>query len=200
MENITSDFGRALPTEDQAKRFLDSNPQRPTHLSLPRLIINPHRGPAPEEIPANKINWFMEFIVSHQQAPPITLLPLPILPASPTHNFNSLSPVSLGSYQAHQTHLDPYLVDLPTPTTIQFTEIEAIELEQWIEIKGSMSKAHFEALNQLLEDPSDTKAKEEVRKLRCAREENASAIAQIHDRRQIRRNFRKDFNRLFPGW
>jgi hypothetical protein len=84
--------------------------------------------------------------------------------------------------------------------TIQFTEIEATELEQWKAIKGSMSEAHFEALHKLLEDPYDTKAKEEVRKLRSAREENARAIAQIHERRQIRRNFRKDFNRLFPGW
>ncbi|KAI1421215.1 hypothetical protein F5Y12DRAFT_718691 [Xylaria sp. FL1777] len=191
MENFTPRINEALLTVDNgAKRPLRRNPQRPTHLSLPKLIIKPHGGPAPTQIPTAQIDYFIN-IIAAQPRKPITLLPLPVFPGSPNHNFR---------LQSNGEHPDPYLTDLLTPVTIQFTNNEALELEQWQQIVGGMRNAHAETLEQLMHNPKDTLLRKEVRRLRSEREKHATAIAQIHERRRIRKAFRRDFNHALVGW
>ncbi|KAJ2994619.1 hypothetical protein NUW58_g1509 [Xylaria curta] len=163
---------------------------------LPKLAIQPYRGPMPLEIPPEQVRVFIDRIATRRHLP-ISLLPLPVYSPSPTDNPKQ--PLAQPSL-SNERHPDPYLVDLPTPNTIQFTQNEAVELAQWQEIVGTLREAHSKALNKLMDDPRDIKAREEVRRLRAEREKNVSAIAQVNERRQIRRNLRKDFNHILPGW
>ncbi|KAI0537472.1 hypothetical protein GGR58DRAFT_502177 [Xylaria digitata] len=192
MENFTGDISKTLPiVEEGGKRPLESIPERLTHISLPKLIIKPYSGPVPRRIPTSQVDFFLNIIVANNKPRPITPLPLPVYPASPSRG--SCSP-------SDGEHPDPYLVDLPTPVTIQFTRHEEIELKQWRETVGSMREAHGKALDQLADNLRDTKLRAEVRRLRLEREKQADAIAQMHDRRKIRKAFRKDFNDALPGW
>ncbi|KAI8626234.1 hypothetical protein F5Y19DRAFT_478842 [Xylariaceae sp. FL1651] len=202
MENFSRDISETLPIVFDTENSTTKAHVRRTHVSLPRLIIKPYRGRTPEEIPADLVNWFIRYIETHHRAP-ITLLPLPVLPSSPNHDLDFPSSVSRCAdppFDTRQYQPDPYVVNLPTPATLLFTENEAEELQQWRATVGSIREAHSVALDQLIDDPSDVNAKEEVRRLRRLREDHASSIARIHENRGIRRNFRKDFNHLMPGW
>ncbi|KAI0906281.1 hypothetical protein F4823DRAFT_89915 [Ustulina deusta] len=190
MENFTQHINDALLTVEKEAKGPERNRERPTHLSLPKLIIKTHKGPKPMQIPAAQVDNFINIVAAHAREP-VTLLPLPVSPASLTRASHP---------QPNGKHPDPYLVDLPTPVTIQFTENEVVELMQWKQIVGGMRDAHAEALDQLMDNPRDTKLREEVRKLRSEREKNAAAIAQIHEHRQIRKAFRRDFNEILLGW
>ncbi|KAF2966242.1 hypothetical protein GQX73_g7351 [Xylaria multiplex] len=191
MENFAQDISKTLPTVgEERKTPLASIPERLTHISLPKLIIKPYTGRVPRHIPKNDVEFFLNIMAANKPRP-ITLLPLPVYPASPTRG-----PCSPSDGESQ----DPYLVDLPTPVTIQFTRNEATELKQWRETVGGMREAHGKALDKLGENLRDTKLRAEVRKLRLERERQADAIAQMHDRRKIRKAFRKDFNNLLPGW
>lgn len=196
MEKFTEDISSTLPTVDEAKESHHSHKQRPSHRSLPKLIIYPHQGPVPEEIPPHAVEYFLQFTTTYRRAPPLYLMPLPVHPTSPTWKTKANS----SKAQWPHAHPDPYLEDPPTPAEMQFTEIEAEVIQEWKEIKEVMTKEANEAMDKYQADPRDTQAKEEVRRLRKVREENADAIAQIHERRRIRRNFRKDFNHLAVGW
>ncbi|RWA11523.1 hypothetical protein EKO27_g3592 [Xylaria grammica] len=191
MENFARDISETLPTVEGAKRSPRGTPKRLTHVSLPKLIIKPYKGREPIQIPTGQAELFIQVIAAEQHTPVHMLLPLPVFPESPTRS----------SYRRSKgEHPDPYLVDPPTPATIQFTKIEEAELMQWQETVGGMREAHAKALDQLEDNPRDTQLRQEVRRLRLEREKQATAIAQIHDHRRIRKAFRKDFNGVLLGW
>ncbi|KAI1198962.1 hypothetical protein F5X97DRAFT_323020 [Nemania serpens] len=185
MENFTQDIRRVLPTADKGKRVPNHCPKRPTHCSLPKLTIPSYRGPAPKEIQPSQAEFFLKNMAAISRAPG-SLLPLPVPPASS----------ALPSDLEH----DPYLEDLPMPPTLQFTKNDAIEIAQWREIVGTLRETHADALEQLMDNPRDSKLREKVQALRVEREKNVNAIALAHERRHIRKNFRKDFNNVLPGW
>ncbi|KAI0516981.1 hypothetical protein F5B22DRAFT_655255 [Xylaria bambusicola] len=193
MENFPKHIDQALPvlgkvsTQPRAR----DNVKRATHLSLPKLITQTRKGTEPVRIPTPQVSHFMNVMALYPPEPAASL-PLIISPTSPT----SKSFIKA----CGEVVPDPYLTDIPTPITIQFTEAEAEELEQWREIVGGMRDAHSEALDQFMDNPYDTEIRKRVRKLRTEREQKAVAMAQIHERRQIRKAFRKDFNDFLPGW
>ncbi|KAI1165962.1 hypothetical protein F5B18DRAFT_668497 [Nemania serpens] len=190
MEKLTQNTGRVLPTADKHNRFQDGPHERPTHRSLPKLNIPSYRGPEPKEIKPNQANHFMNIMAASSPAPD-PLLSLPVLPASSANNFDLL---------AFNVEHDPYLEDLPTPPTLQFTKIDALEIEQWKKIVGTLRETHAAALDQLHDNPRDSELREKVRTLRAEREKNVNAVALAYERRKIRIFFRKDFNNLAPGW
>ncbi|KAI0487084.1 hypothetical protein F4859DRAFT_510867 [Xylaria cf. heliscus] len=195
METFTQDKSSTEVTMVSATKSLDSINERPTHLSLPKLTIHPYKGPPPLEIPPSQAELFIDAMTAFRQEP-ATLIPLPVFPAPSTRKYRSLRHRPNGQNAV----VDPYLVDLPTPATIQFTKNEAIELAQWKAIAGSLREAHSEALDKLLDNPTDTKLRNQVRKLRLERERNVKAVDQVFENRHIRKNFRKDFNNMMPGW
>jgi len=208
MERIENDMQKVSLRADKITKSPaghESSSERLTHKSLPKLVIDPYYGPLPEEVPADKVQWFMDYMSTYYRPPPSSaFLPFPVLPAGRKSNNGIAStyrpiPPNYPKYSRWNA-VDPYDVDLPTPLTLQFTENEAFELQQWREVVGELRESHSEALERLLSDPKDANAKGEVRKLARARAEMVENIASIHDRRQIRRNFRKDFNHIIPGW
>ncbi|KAK5625175.1 hypothetical protein RRF57_000891 [Xylaria bambusicola] len=192
MENFPKHIDQALPVLDTASTQprVRGNVKRATRPSLPRLITETRKGPQPVRIPTPQVSHFMNVMALYPPEP-IALLPPPISPTSPTYK---------SCIKLHGKDADPYLTDLPTPVTIQFTEAERKELEQWREIVGVMRDAHSDALDKFMDNPHDIELRKKVKRLRTEREHRAAAIAEIHKRRQIRKAFRKDFNDLLPGW
>ncbi|KAI8944899.1 hypothetical protein F4801DRAFT_584968 [Xylaria longipes] len=178
-----------------ATKSLNRSYERPIHLSLPKLTIVPYKGNVPLEIPPSQVDLFIDIMTTSRQTP-VTLIPLPVFPAPPTRKPRALRRTNRQNVE----HVDPYLVDLRTPTTIQFTKNDAIELAQWREIAGSLREAHSEALDQMVDNPTDMKLRKQVRELRTEREKNVKAVEKVFERRQIRKSFRRDFNDMLPGW
>ncbi|KAI1181487.1 hypothetical protein F5B17DRAFT_436737 [Nemania serpens] len=191
MENFTQGISRVLPTAGHDKRLQDGHHERPTHRSLPKLLIPVYRGPAPKEIPPSQVKFFTNIMAARSPQAPGSLLPLPVL-----------LPSSAGKSCPLTTDVehDPYLEDVETPLTLQFNRIDALELSQWKELTRSLRESHADALDQLHDNPRDSKLREKVRAFRAERENNLNAISQAYDRRHIRKNFRKDFNNIVPGW
>ncbi|KAI0195060.1 hypothetical protein F4808DRAFT_474761 [Astrocystis sublimbata] len=186
MANLANDTGKAMP----AGGSLD----RPTHRSLPKLTIQPYRGPDPIEIPPGFVPLFIEVISANRE------VPLSVCPPSlarilyPTHTSFIRNEI------VEHPDRDPYLVDLPTPDTLQFTANDALEMSQWRQVAGNVGDTHCELMRQYLEDPTNSKVKKDLREIRAMRQNIVESIDKILERRAIRRRFRRDFNHREIGW
>ncbi|KAI0398019.1 hypothetical protein F5Y17DRAFT_413186 [Xylariaceae sp. FL0594] len=214
MESIETGMHTVSLAADKARKSPETR-KRPTPQSLPKLEIEEYYGPLPEEVPASRVEGFMKYVAIFHRAPPSNYdvrglgsrasrkernisqniddddekKTSPDRPKPPYHpNFSKWNAV------------DPYDVNPPTPPTLQFTEHDAVELRQWREAVGELRDAHDEAFERLRENPKDLAVKAELRAISRARAKKIERIAEIHDRRRIRRDFRKDFNHIVSGW
>jgi hypothetical protein len=168
---------------------------RPSHLSLPRLKIPRNQGPKPIEIPQDMAESFLTMVMAYQKAWGV-ILPLPVVRAESYSDCDEDD----NSSPSEEEHIDPYYEEIPTPPTLQFTANEARELEQWKETVGELRTAHCEAFEELARHPRDRELRNKVQELRKERQMKVAKISQIHERRRIRRDFRKDFNNHALGW
>ncbi|KAI1258698.1 hypothetical protein F5Y18DRAFT_444339 [Xylariaceae sp. FL1019] len=202
MKNFCQDMRSALPTISEDLVFRGAG-ARPSHTSLPKLKIHPHRGPTPEEVPENMIEYFLEFVAVHRRPP--VLIPLPVVPTTPSRDFNSPSPEVIspsGHTHIHpRHHPDPYVTDLPTPCSLLFTACESEELAQRQSIVGTLQQEHFRCIQRFEDNLGDPEVRKELQAHKRKRQENIDGIAKILERRKIRRQFRVDFNHgIYPGW
>ncbi|KAI0160191.1 hypothetical protein GGR57DRAFT_520384 [Xylariaceae sp. FL1272] len=202
MNNFSQDIRNALPTIREDLEFQGAG-ARPSHTSLPKLKIRPPRGPKPEQIPANMIEYFLEFVAAHRRTP--VLIPLPVVPTTPSRDFNSPSPETVspsGHTHLHpRHHPDPYATDLPTPLTLLFTANESEELAQRQAIVGTLQQEHFRCIQRFEDNLGDPEVRKELHDHKRKRQANIDGIAKILERRKIRRQFRVDFNHsIYPGW
>ncbi|KAI0404765.1 hypothetical protein F4802DRAFT_566260 [Xylaria palmicola] len=204
MENFIQDISDVLPIVSEAKTSPASKLERQTHHSLPKLIIQPYQGRAPRELPTHEAKAMVRYMAAVSNDIFTFLpLPLPVFPPPPERNVGSryeASRLASPGLDDEQEETDPYLVDPPTPATLQFTEIEAREMAQWQEVVVGLREAHSKAVEKMWEDPRDRETRAAVRSLRAEREKMVKDIEQSSNCRQIRKQFRKDFNDLLPGW
>ncbi|KAI0165259.1 hypothetical protein GGR52DRAFT_575350 [Hypoxylon sp. FL1284] len=146
---------------------------RPTPQSLPRLQI-----PAslyeqePEEITTSRADEFLRYCREHNRAPPA---PVPRAPSQPPAPSRPRTPV---------------------PRSLAFTEREWEELDARTVALAEAKQRHTECYDELRAFARDRNAVLQCRRARFDRQRIDAEIEGILRRREVRREFRRDFNHV----
>ncbi|KAI8960325.1 hypothetical protein F5Y11DRAFT_349577 [Daldinia sp. FL1419] len=166
---------------------------RPTHKSLPALIIPRGRRSEPEEISASQVTRFLKFCDMNKRAP-ITRLPdLALLPAPGTPDSGTTWNGDKGT--EHQSNTSRY-DESQDPETIAFTDRESVDLAALQEQLAKVKLEHTDLYLETSIEPNNREIMLKCRQTRLKREKLNSDIAEIFRKRGIRRDFRRDANNI----
>ncbi|KAI0005750.1 hypothetical protein F4779DRAFT_620892 [Xylariaceae sp. FL0662B] len=171
-----------------------SRPSRPTPHTLPKLRIPQRCSPTPEEITISRADDFLRFCAKHKRAP-VTILPLPI-PKEEEEEEKERK-----KKKAEEGAADSGIRDrnhVTTPATLQFTTREWEELDAKKAAYEEVKASHTHWLNEMKRNSTDREAVRQCRHFRELRQSLDMEISALQDRRRIRREFRRDFNKI-PG-
>ncbi|KAI0121905.1 hypothetical protein F4814DRAFT_457793 [Daldinia grandis] len=167
---------------------------RPTHKSLPRLIIPlGSRRVEPEEITVSRVEDFLNYCIKNKKAP-ITRLPdFAFIPAPGT-------PVSSPDDKGDQKKgkkfgkMPSIREDPEDRGTLAFTDCEYDRLEALQAELAKIKVVHRDLYLETTIDPTNREIMTKCREARTKREEINNDISNIYGKRAIRRNFRRDAN------
>ncbi|KAI2616827.1 hypothetical protein GGR54DRAFT_641419 [Hypoxylon sp. NC1633] len=169
---------------------------RPTPQQLPRLQIPVRRcKTVPEEISTSCVDEFLQFCQVHNRAPMTWLGDLPVLPPS----FKADPDPDLEMKKARREKLKKRVEkrdDDSPPGTLDFTDHENEEMaDVWARL-ADVKAQHTDWGIELEIEPKNRKALEQCRYWRKIREGLNLELQAILKRKEIRREFRKDFNHV----
>lgn len=194
--------------------------QRPTHKSLPRLIIPQNSAPEPEEITSSKKEEFILFCDENGFPPPnsaqfleysqlVGMVPKVSLSSS-SNSFKEesssvLEGAELSAAVPENEEIDGEDEEEEEIPTIEFDRRDRRELSRLKAELEIVKAQHSEYLQKVLEERPEGVCKiyhrnrrvenlKECQRLRLDRERLGAAIALIPERLRIRREFRCDFN------